>query len=184
LSAQPSLQVPTVVASFSTTASRPKFTKARRLCRYWLSHEGRRYKRHTPGEPTYIQGDDGASNTPFPANPHFKSAKVLDDKARELIWEKVMRDGETIKAISAEFGIDIRRVAAVVRLKEVEKDWIAKVSLFYYRLSLSMLGSYMMITTYQFDKSLRQLHGYKLLLRASLTLITNTYFYPARSFLF
>lgn len=37
-----------------------------------------------------------------------------------------MRDGEPIKAVSAEFGIDIRRVAAVVRLKEVEKDWIAK----------------------------------------------------------
>ncbi|KAJ8119284.1 hypothetical protein O1611_g10642 [Lasiodiplodia mahajangana] len=37
-----------------------------------------------------------------------------------------MRDGETIKAVSAEFGIDIRRVAAIVRLKEVEKDWIAK----------------------------------------------------------
>ncbi len=40
-----------------------------------------------------------------------------------------MREGETIKGVSAEFGIDIRRVAAIVRLKEVEKDWIAKVKL-------------------------------------------------------
>lgn len=45
-----------------------------------------------------------------------------------MIWEKVMRDGETVKAVSAELGVDIRRVAAVVRLKEVEKDWVAKVS--------------------------------------------------------
>lgn len=37
-----------------------------------------------------------------------------------------MRKGETIKAVSAELGVDIRRVAAVVRLKEVEKDWEAK----------------------------------------------------------
>lgn len=47
-----------------------------------------------------------------------------------------MQKGETIKAVSAELGVDIRRVAAVVRLKEVEKDWIAKVSrllhFFYY----------------------------------------------------
>lgn len=54
----------------------------------------------------------------------------MDDRARELIWEKVMRNGETIKTVSAELGVDITRVAAVVRLKEVEKDWVAKVSLF------------------------------------------------------
>lgn len=37
-----------------------------------------------------------------------------------------MRNGETIKTVSAELGVDITRVAAVVRLKEVEKDWVAK----------------------------------------------------------
>lgn len=61
---------------------------------------------------------------PFPLNRQFKSETVLDDRAREVIWEKVMRDGEPIKAVSAELGVDIRRVAAVVRLKEVEKNWI------------------------------------------------------------
>lgn len=67
-------------------------------------------------------------NKPFPINPQYRSEPVLDDRAREMIWEKVMQNGETIKAVSAELGVDIRRVAAVVRLKEVEKDWKAKVS--------------------------------------------------------
>ncbi len=129
--AQP-LQVPVVVASFSTTASRSKFTKSRRLFREWERKSGRIYRRHTSDQPTYLLGgrEDNNADRPFPHNQYFKSAKVLDEKARELIWEKIMREGETIKGVSAEFGIDIRRVAAIVRLKEVEKDWIAKVSWF------------------------------------------------------
>lgn len=50
-----------------------------------------------------------------------------------------MRNGETIKSVSAELGVDIRRVAAVVRLKEVERDWESKVSFFF--ISPSMLLS-------------------------------------------
>ncbi|KAI1131032.1 eukaryotic mitochondrial regulator protein-domain-containing protein [Nemania abortiva] len=124
---QPS-QAPLAAASFSTTAPRPKFSKGRRVFRAWESNQGRLFRRHKPGQTKYLTstGDDEPSNQPFPMNPMFKSNKVLDDKSRELIWEKIMRDGETIKAVSAEFGVDIRRVAAIVRLKEVEKDWIAK----------------------------------------------------------
>lgn len=40
-----------------------------------------------------------------------------------MIWHKVMVNWEGIKAVSAELGVDQRRVAAVVRMKEVEKDW-------------------------------------------------------------
>ena len=40
-----------------------------------------------------------------------------------------MRKGESLKAVSAELGVDLTRVAAVVRLKEVEKDWVSKVRL-------------------------------------------------------
>ncbi|KAI1278837.1 eukaryotic mitochondrial regulator protein-domain-containing protein [Xylaria sp. FL0933] len=119
-------QVP-VAASFSTTASRPKFTKSRRLFREWERNEGRNYRRHTGDQPKYLGSwRDETTNKPFPINPQFRSARVLDEKARELIWEKIMREGETIKAVSAEYGVDIRRVAAIVRMKEIEKDWIAK----------------------------------------------------------
>ncbi|KAI1299686.1 eukaryotic mitochondrial regulator protein-domain-containing protein [Xylaria venustula] len=126
--ARPS-QVPVVVAaSFSTTASRPKFSKARRMFREWESKDGRLYRRHEGNRPQYLASwmGDPSENRPFPLNPHYTSTRVLDEKAREMVWEKIMRKGETIKAVSAEFGIDIRRVAAVVRLKEIEKDWIAK----------------------------------------------------------
>lgn len=150
-----SSRVSAAAASFSTTASRPKFSKARRDFRAWEKAEGRVYRVGTPGQPVYLAtrgGNETSKTYPFPLNPQFKSTPVLDEKARELVWEKIMRDGEPIKAVSAELGIDIRRVAAIVRLKEVEKDWIAKVSssaLF----PLFPFGSYMMISTHQFDKS-------------------------------
>lgn len=55
---------------------------------------------------------------------------MLSESARELIWEKVMLKGEPMKSVSAELGVDIRRIGAVVRLKEVEKDWISNVSIY------------------------------------------------------
>lgn len=110
-------------ANFSTTANREGLTKLRHRFIEWLNTKGKQYRSHRPGDTNYA----GFGNTPFPLNPQFKSMEVLSDQARELIWKKIMRDGETIKAVSAELGVDIRRVAAVVRLKEVEKDWEAKV---------------------------------------------------------
>ncbi|KAI1498396.1 eukaryotic mitochondrial regulator protein-domain-containing protein [Biscogniauxia marginata] len=115
-------------ASFSTTASRPRFTKARRLFRAWEKGPGSAYRK-TTNTPKYIQpyGETAPNrDQPFPLNPLFKSHPVLDDRARELIWRKVIRNGEAVKAVSAELGVDIKRVAAIVRLKEVEKDWEAK----------------------------------------------------------
>ncbi|KAI6089361.1 eukaryotic mitochondrial regulator protein-domain-containing protein [Hypoxylon rubiginosum] len=140
---QPCLQTK---ASFSTTASRPRFTKSRRIFRTWINGQGSVYRKNNPGETNYLrQGSNRNDNRPFPLNPQFISEPVLDDKAREMIWEKVMREGETIKAVSAELGVDIRRVAAVVRLKEVEKDWVAKgkkLAKPYARAVLSMLPTH------------------------------------------
>ncbi|KAI2639444.1 eukaryotic mitochondrial regulator protein-domain-containing protein [Xylaria nigripes] len=121
-------QIP-AVASFSTTASRSKTTKARRLFRQWEATEGHSYRRPIPGQTQYLTLNAnrvGSTDRPFPLNPFFKSPKVLDDQSRELIWQRVVKNGEAIKAVSAEFGVDIRRVAAIVRLKEVEKEWVAK----------------------------------------------------------
>lgn len=107
---------------------------------------------------------------PFPLNRQFKSETVLDDRAREVIWEKVMRDGEPIKAVSAELGVDIRRVAAVVRLKEVEKNWINTVSRILRNITLPGV-SLMILIIPIFDKSLRHKNMVtKYWLRASLTI--------------
>ncbi|KAI1452592.1 eukaryotic mitochondrial regulator protein-domain-containing protein [Annulohypoxylon moriforme] len=115
-----------IKANFSTTSSRTHFSKGRRLFRQWINGPGAVYRKPIPGSTNYIQKGFPNPDRPFPSNSQFRSEPVLDDRSRELIWEKVMRNGETIKAVSAELGVDIRRVAAVVRLKEVEKDWLAK----------------------------------------------------------
>ncbi|KAI0130576.1 eukaryotic mitochondrial regulator protein-domain-containing protein [Xylariales sp. AK1849] len=118
-------------ANFSSTASRANTPLARRKFYNWLTKYGSVLKKPNPrGGTNYARARgvdlEEAKDRPFPLNKEFKSSPVLDDRARELIWEKIMRKGETIKAVSAELGVDISRVAAVVRLKEVEKDWVSK----------------------------------------------------------
>ncbi|KKA28514.1 hypothetical protein TD95_002894 [Thielaviopsis punctulata] len=63
---------------------------------------------------------------PFPLNPQFRSQPVLSEAAREWIWRRVVQHGEALKVVSADLGVDVRRVAAVVRLKEVEKRWLSE----------------------------------------------------------
>lgn len=83
--------------------------------------------REPTGQPNYL----GDENHPFPANRNFVSDPVLSEEAREEIWRRVVKQGEAIKTVSANFSVDMRRVAAVVRLKEVEKAWEREVSLFF-----------------------------------------------------
>jgi hypothetical protein len=59
----------------------------------------------------------------FPANPAFVSQSVLDDDFREAIWKKIMTEGKSVREISAEMRVEMSRVGAVVRLKEIEKEW-------------------------------------------------------------
>jgi hypothetical protein len=53
---------------------------------------------------------------------------VLSQELREEIYRQVADRGADITSVSAAFGVDIRRVAAVVRLMAVEKQWVAEVS--------------------------------------------------------
>lgn len=119
-------------AGFSTTSSLERNTLTRRKFLEWANKGGSIYRRHRDPGPQYValgRVPRQQSRYPFPINPLFRTTPVLNDGGRELVWRKVMRDGESIKAVSAELGVDIARVAAVVRLKEVEKDWISKVGL-------------------------------------------------------
>lgn len=65
---------------------------------------------------------------PFPLNPQFISQPVLGEEFREKIWNEVMVEGESVRDTSAKFGVEMNRVGAVIRLKEVEKEWIRIVS--------------------------------------------------------
>lgn len=63
---------------------------------------------------------------PFPINPYFRSQPVLSEELREAIYQRVKRDGITVSLASIEFGVSNERVGAVVRLKQMEKEWIAQ----------------------------------------------------------
>jgi hypothetical protein len=64
---------------------------------------------------------------PFPLNQFFRSQPVLSEDLREAIYQRVKRDGATVSLASVEFGVSNERVGAVVRLKQMEKEWIAQV---------------------------------------------------------
>ncbi|KAF2263265.1 hypothetical protein CC78DRAFT_421531, partial [Lojkania enalia] len=63
---------------------------------------------------------------PFPLNKYFRSQPVLSEELREAIYQRVKRDGATVSLASVEFGVSNERVGAVVRLKQMEKEWIAQ----------------------------------------------------------
>lgn len=60
---------------------------------------------------------------PFPGNRKFMSQPVLSEELRELIWSRIMQDARSVREVSAELGVEMSRVGAVVRLKEIEKEW-------------------------------------------------------------
>ncbi|KJR89692.1 uncharacterized protein SPSK_06456 [Sporothrix schenckii 1099-18] len=59
----------------------------------------------------------------MPRNQAFKNQSVLSESMREFVYSKIVHGGESIKGLAASTGIDMRRIAAVVRLKQIEKQW-------------------------------------------------------------
>ncbi|KAG5920713.1 hypothetical protein E4U53_003883 [Claviceps sorghi] len=118
---QSTRSAPAFGRSFSSTQYREKMSRARQQMYQWFqSKDGRELAQGGRG----VRYLGPLQDQPFPQNPLFRSQRVLDDATRELIWEKVTMRGESLKAVSAEMGVDVRRVAAVVRLKEVERQWV------------------------------------------------------------
>ncbi|KAF3480085.1 uncharacterized protein GIQ15_05432 [Arthroderma uncinatum] len=58
---------------------------------------------------------------PFPLNQTFHSQSVLSEELRNEIYEQVVTKGNSVRHVSVSFGIDMRRIGAVVRLVELEK---------------------------------------------------------------
>ena len=119
----------------------------------WLSSEGRRLKTHAPGKYRYVTNlkelgsgspDAGQlSHRPFPLNPNFVSEPVLSEELREEIFRRVVVQKKSVMAVSVELKVDMRRVAAVVRLVSLERQWRSQVSfsfLFVVVMHFSFLG--------------------------------------------
>lgn len=66
---------------------------------------------------------------PYPLNHNFRSQAVLSEELREELYRMIVVKKMDLQGTSAAYGVDMRRVAAVVRLKTVEKQWIEDVSL-------------------------------------------------------
>lgn len=60
---------------------------------------------------------------PFPMNRQFRSQPVLSEELKDAIWKRVMEDWKSVRDTSAVLNVEMKRVAAVVRLKAVEKEW-------------------------------------------------------------
>lgn len=64
---------------------------------------------------------------PFPLNPSFVSEPILSEELRNEIYQRVVVQKRSVRAVSVELGVDMRRVGAVVRLVELEKRWTREV---------------------------------------------------------
>ena len=69
------------------------------------------------------------STKPFPLNPNFVSESVLSEELRGEIFRRVVGLKKSVRAVSVELKVDVRRVAAVVRLVQLERQWRSEVSL-------------------------------------------------------
>jgi hypothetical protein len=65
---------------------------------------------------------------PFPLNKTFFSQSVLSEPLRQEIWRRVKIQGKSVRTVSVEMGVEMRRVGAVVRLVEVENRMRKEVS--------------------------------------------------------
>lgn len=64
---------------------------------------------------------------PYPLNHDFRSQPVLSEALREEIYKKIVDEKVDLSTVSALYGVDMRRVAAVVRLKTIERNWVSEV---------------------------------------------------------
>lgn len=136
-----------------------RVARHRRALYTWLHAQGENFRNPLPGSTNYISsynnsgqllrlmkdGDpSGASKAggdralppaqgrdlqPFPQNRLFMSQPVLSEELRHEIWKRIMVSGKSVREVSAELGVEMHRVGAVVRLVEVEKEWQRIVSL-------------------------------------------------------
>ncbi|KAI4215391.1 MAG: hypothetical protein LQ351_002291 [Letrouitia transgressa] len=63
---------------------------------------------------------------PFPMNRKFRSLPVLSDELKDEIFRRVVEAEQSVRTVSADLGVEMRRVGAVVRLKSIERQWEAE----------------------------------------------------------
>ena len=93
----------------------------------WLNGEGAALKNYVPGSTNYLtqikeRDEQPTGRTrPFPLNQNFVSESILSEELRNEIYDRVVNQKKSVRAVSVDLGVDMRRVGAVVRLVELEK---------------------------------------------------------------
>lgn len=134
-------------SSRSFTSTPASQTQQRAAMFQWLNTEGAAFKNHTPGSTHYLTDavlsksnpDHGYSGRPFPLNPTFHSESILSEELRNEIYQRVMVKKRSVRTVSYEMGVDMRRVAAVCRLGEMEKRMRQQVGSYLFYSSSTLL---------------------------------------------
>ncbi|KAF9869528.1 hypothetical protein CkaCkLH20_13013 [Colletotrichum karsti] len=108
---------------FSTTARQSRRTRLQHDLHRWLRNRGADFRDAPRNGPKYV---GTAPDQPFPLNPLFRSQAVLSEEMREEIYTRIKTEKHSMKSVSADLGVDVRRVAAVVRMMEIQKEWEAE----------------------------------------------------------
>lgn len=142
---------PTAAArSFSTTTPNEARTLQRRVMFKWLNGPGEKLRGALPGSNSNYLGawnrdgelkraknaaEDGhipsareSDLRPFTLNRNFVSQPITSEELREAVWRGIMIEGLSVKEVSALYRVEMSRVGAIVRLKEIEKEWLKQVS--------------------------------------------------------
>ncbi|KAF8475907.1 eukaryotic mitochondrial regulator protein-domain-containing protein [Kalaharituber pfeilii] len=131
-SSQCSVTAPARCAFSTSSTLARKQTKMRREFFEWLNGPGAVFQKPPPGNHNYLTDYDTTTGkpkeiprrpTPFPLNPFFVSTPVLSDELANEVYRRAIQVGKSVRMVSAELNISLERVAAIVRLKTIEKRW-------------------------------------------------------------
>ncbi|KAI9478149.1 MAG: eukaryotic mitochondrial regulator protein-domain-containing protein [Benjaminiella poitrasii] len=95
-----------------------KLSRRRRRFHEWVNGTGAKYSRPAKGTTNYL------GSTPFPNNPLFQPRPPLSDARRQEIYDTFTSDPEnwTVRKLATKYGISLKRVEAVLKLKASEKE--------------------------------------------------------------
>ncbi|KAI9019409.1 eukaryotic mitochondrial regulator protein-domain-containing protein [Phycomyces nitens] len=98
-----------------------KTSRRRRRFHDWVRGQGARFTRPALGTTNYL------GPTPFPNNPLFQPRPPLTDARRQEIYDVYVSDPEnwTIRKLATKFGLSLKRVDAILKLKDAEKEMSA-----------------------------------------------------------
>lgn len=121
LASRPRLPLSNTQAIFSRGVRLPRKTVGDDV-NVWLKGPGSAFKYPTNG-PNWLSKN---KTFPFPMNTSFKPPAPISDKTKTHLYELYMRDPKryNIRVLSETYGISIKRLDAILRLKGMEASWV------------------------------------------------------------